>query len=180
MEAISKWLLHDDQKELFEILFALALNIVFLGLATLLLLALDWLLLALSLAKGSGILWIGIFGTAVLVSRIHGFFGINLYDHSNAYVISNLVVSSFLQMGWAAFASMAVQGFTDGMSVWIVGILYSVTFLSCFITFFAVSSFYRGTIYRLVGLPLALISFILFSMWPASGLWMFGWFFDLF
>lgn len=180
MEAISKWLLHEDQKDWFEILFAIVLNIVFLGLATLILLAFDRLSLALLFAKGYGVLWLLLFGTVIILTQIHRFFRINLYDHSDAFVISNLVMSCLLQIGWAAFAAQAVQNFTPGMSMWVVGISYTITFLSCLIAFFAVSSFYQGTIYRLISLPITIISFSVFSLWPASGRWLFGWFFELF
>lgn len=37
MVEISKWLTHDDQKDLFEVLFASTLNIIFLALIALLL-----------------------------------------------------------------------------------------------------------------------------------------------
>jgi hypothetical protein len=61
-----------------------------------------------------------------------------------------------------------------------VVILYLVGVLSCLIAFFAVSSFYQGHVYKLVSLPLALLSFIVFGVWPAGGRLMYGWFFELF
>jgi hypothetical protein len=180
MREIEKWLLHEDQKDLFEILVALALNILFLALIALLLWPLSLLGLAWGLAKAYGVLWLVIFGTAPLVNRFHHLLRMNLYDRSNAYVISNLAVSCFLQVGWSAFAALTVHGFIGGMPVWVVVVLYLVGILSCLAAFFAVSSFYQGTIYKFVSLPLALVSFLVFSVWPASGRAIYGWFFGLF
>jgi hypothetical protein len=168
MGAIASWLLHEDRKDLFEVLFALVLNILFLALISLLLWPLSLLRLAWDLAKDYGVLWIVIVVTTALVNRLQRLFRTNLYDRSNAYVISNLAVSCLLQVGWSAFAALTVHRFVDGVPVWTAIALYLVGALSCLITFFAVSSLYQGTIYKLVSLPLALVSFLVFSVWPAS------------
>jgi len=177
---ISKWLMHDDQKELFEVLVAATLNVVFLALIALLLWPLGKPMLAFRLAKGYAILWIVSFVTIVLVQRIYRFFHVDMYSHADAYVLSNLAISCFLQAGWSAFAALTVQSFIVSTPIWIVVTLYLVGVLSCLIAFFAVSSFYQGHIYKMVSLPLALVSFITFSTWPASGRVIYGWFFDLF
>jgi hypothetical protein len=177
---ISKWLLHDDQKELFEILFAATLNILFLALVALLLWPLGRPQLAFRLAKGYVVLWVNVYAAAVLVNRIQRFFGVNIDDHPDTYVVSNLAVSGFLQAGWSAFAALVVHSFAPGTPIWITLILYLVGVLSCLVAFFAVSSFYQGHIYKFVSLPLALISFIIFSVWPASGRVIYGWYFELF
>jgi hypothetical protein len=176
----SPWLLQDEQNDLFEALVALVLNLLLLVLAALLLWPLHRLPLALSLAKGSGMLWIVVCVVVVLVTRIQHLFRVNLYDHANAFVLSNLVVSCFLQAGWAAFAALAVRSVVPGLPVWGVTLLYLAGALSCLIAFFVVSSFFRGTLYKLVSLPLALAAFLVFSVWPASGHALYGWFFQLF
>jgi hypothetical protein len=177
---LGKWLLHDNQKALFEILVAGALNVVFLALIALLLWPLDRLPLALRLAKGYGVLWIAASVSIVLIHRIHRLLRVDLYTHADAYVLSNLAVSCLLQAGWAAFAALAVHSFTAGTSIWIVTGLYVAGLLSCLIAFYAVSSFYQGHIYKLASLPVTAVSFLVFSVWPASGGMMYGWFFDLF
>jgi len=179
MGEISKWLTHDDQKDLFEVLFAATLNILFLALIALLLWALGRPMLAFSLAKGYGLFWIVIFVTAALVNLIQRSFRVNIYDHSNAYVISNLIVTCLLQAGWSAFAAMTVHSFVAGAAIWIVVILYLVGILSCLTAFFAVTSFYQGHIYKLISLPLGLVIFIMFSLWPAGGRMIYGWLLDL-
>jgi hypothetical protein len=180
MGEISKWLMHEDQKDLFEVLFASTLNILFLALVALLLWPLGRHTLAFRLAKGYGLLWIVVYVTSVLVNLSQRLFRADMYTHADAYVISNLVVSCFLQAGWAAFAALAVQGFAADASVRVLIILYIIGGISCLISFFAVSSFYQGHIYKLVSLPLAFVGFIVFSVWPASGRAIYGWFFELF
>lgn len=178
-EAI-QWLIHEDQKDLFEFLVALGLNVLFLALSALLLWPLDRLMLAWSLARGHALLWIVILVTAGLLQAFQRFFRMNIYDRSNAYIGSALAVCCLLQVGWAAFATMAVQGFAGGEPVWLAVILYLVGGLSCLSAFFAVSSFYQGAVYKLISLPLALVSFLVFSLWPGSSGLLFGWFFQLF
>lgn len=180
MGEISKWLMHDDQAALWEILVASILNILFLALSSLLLWSLGRAVLALRLAKGYVVLWVVTFVSAGLVYRIQGLCRVNMYDHGNAYIISNLAVSCFLQAGWAAFAALTIHSFVAGTPVWMVVLLYLVGGLACLVAFFAVSSFYHGHIYKFVSLPLVLVSFIVFSVWPASGRFMYGWFFNLF
>jgi hypothetical protein len=173
MGEIIHWLIHDDQKGLYNFLFALALNILFLILAALLL----WLLgdptLAGRLAKGYGALWIVIVVVTILLGYTHRLFRVNLYDHANVYVISCLVVSGVVQAGWSAFAALAAHDSA------MAAVSYLVAFLSCYIAFVVITSFYQGVIYGIFNLPLALASFIVFSLWPASADLLYGWFFQL-
>ncbi len=177
MGVIIDWLMQDEQRDLYEFLVALVLNLLFLGLIALLLWPLGSLSLGWSLAKGYGLLWLLIFVTAMLLNGIHRFFRMNIYDRANAYILSTLAVSCLLQIGWAAFAALTVAGFAAGAPLWLAGILYVAGFLSCFIAFWDVSSTYSGQIYRLISLPLALASFLGFSLWPAGARLIFGWFF---
>jgi hypothetical protein len=166
---ISKWLMHDDQKLLFEILVAVVLNVIFLALVALLLWPLGKAMLALRLAKGYGLLWFLVYVTFLLLSHIQNLFRVNIYDRHWAFVISNLAVSCLLQVGWAVFAALAIHSFVAGSPVGIMVVVYAVGILSCLISFFAVSSFYQGQIYKIISLPLATISFGLFSVWAEVG-----------
>ncbi len=181
MGAFSKWLLQDEQKELFDILLALTLNIVFLGLLALLLWPLGRTLLALRLAKGYGLFWLVSYATVLLMIVCRRIFRMGLDSHFDAYVLSNLFVSGLLQAGWSAFAALTVHGFTGSTPGWPgVALLYFGGLLSCFIAFNIVSAFYGGSLYRRVNALLALVSYSLFSVWPASGRVLYGRLFDLF
>src|ERR1044072_2104200 len=99
MGEFAKWLLHEDQKELFDYLFAIVLNAVFLALTALLLWPLGRTMMAFRLARGYWSFWAIIIIAASLLAVVHRIFRIDLYSHSDAYVITGLVSSSFLQAG---------------------------------------------------------------------------------
>lgn len=179
MGEFSKWLLHEDRKELFEYLYANALMLVFLGLTALLLWPLGKVSAALALAKGFWVFWIVLIQTAVLLALFQRVFRVDLYDKYNTYVISGLVVGGVVQLGWSAYAALTARGAADGAGLGVGVALYAVGFVSCFVACACVSAFYTGAIYRYVNLPLAFAGFVLFSLWPAAARFLFGWFFEI-
>jgi hypothetical protein len=180
MGEFSKWLLHEDQKELFDYLYANVLSVVFLALSALLLWPLGRAMLAWQLTKGYWLFWIILILSAAVVLLFQRIFRVDMYSHFDAYLISGLVVSGFVQVGWSAFAAHTVHVFVAGTNAWVAVVLYAVCALSCFVAVAIVSAFYMGSLYRLVNLLLALVSFIVFSIWPAAGRSLYGWFFRLY
>ena len=180
MGEFSKWLLHEDQKEFFDYLFALVLNIVFVALTALLLWPLGRPILAWRLAKGYWIFWTVLIVTSALMVLAQRLFRMDLYERFNAYVISGLVVSGFIQLGWSAFVAPLVRSSVADSSVWVAIVLYGVGVISCYVASVIVGAYYMGGLYRMVNSALAIVSFILFSVWPRAGLTIYGWFFDLF
>lgn len=180
MKTLVDWLLLEDQKDLFEFLFALVLILLFLVLAAPLLWPLGRLPLVMELAQGYGSLWVVLWVTTALAGLLQRLFRVNLYDRSTAYVVAGLTLSGVLQVGWSAFAALTVHSFLTEASFWAAAILYLVGALSCLAAFFAVSSIYQGAIYKLVNLLLAGVSFLVFSVWPGSGGVLYGWLFWLF
>ena len=180
MGEFAKWLLHEDQKEFFDYLFAIVLNAVFLLLIALLLWPMGRATMALTLAKGYWIFWTAVIVTACVLALLQRIFRMNLYDHFHAYVITGLIFSGFVQVGWSAFVAPVVQNFVAGAPIWMAIILYGVGVVSCWIACVIVAAFYMGSIYRMVNLALALVSFIVFSVWPNAGGVMYGWLFNLF
>jgi hypothetical protein len=174
------WLVRDEQEGLFDLLFAIVQNILFLALAALLLWPAGRATMAFSFAKGYGLFWIALAVTAAALVLLRRIFRVDLHSHPDAYVNSALAVSCFLQAGWSAFAALSVQGFAASATVWTAVILYLVGAVSCYVAFNVVSLFYEGHIYKLVNLLLALVSFVVFSVWPAAGRAVYGWFFELF
>lgn len=180
MGEFSKWLLHENQKELFDYLFAIVLNAVFLVLIALVLWPLGRAAMAWQLAKAYWIFWTAVIVTACVLVLAQRIFRMDLYSHYDAYVITGLLVSGFVQVGWSAFTAPVIYNFVAGSSIWVAIILYLVGLLSCWIACVIVAAFYMGSIYRMVNLILAVISFIVFSVWPAAGGTVYGWFFALF
>jgi hypothetical protein len=180
MGEFSKWLLHEDQKELFDYLFAIVLNVVFLVLIALLLWPLGKAAMAFRFTKGYWYFWAILIVTSSLLVLAQRIFRMDLYSRSNAYVISALVVSGFIQVGWSAFAALVLSSSVAGAPIWMMIILYGIGVFSSYVASVVVSAFYLGTIYRMVNFTLAIISFIVFSIWPGAGAAIYGWFFDLF
>lgn len=179
MGDIAKWLLHDEQKELFELLFAVALNILFLALVALALWPLGRADVAFRFAQGYGIFWLVMDVAFLLLVLFRRILRVEMDTHFDAYVISALAVSSFLQACWSAFAAFTVHSFVAGASVLMTVLLYLFGVVSCYVAFVIVSSVYQGQIYKLINLPLALVSFIVFGVWPHAGRTAYGWFFIL-
>jgi hypothetical protein len=151
MGEFSKWLLHEDQKELFDYLFALVLNIVFLALMTLILWPLGSATFALHLAKGYWVFWTIVIVTSsgiVLVQRI---FRMDLYSHLNAYVISGLALSGFIQLGWSEFVELAIRNSILTMTVWMGVLLIVIGVISCYVAAVILGAYYVGGIYRMHG-----------------------------
>ena len=180
MGEFSRWLLHEDQKEVFNYLFAVVLNAVFLGVVALLLWPLGRAAAALSLFKGFWGFWTLLIITGSLTVLLQRLFRVDLDSRTDAYIISGLVVGGVIQAGWSAFAALVVRDAAAGASVWVALVLYLVGLLSCWVAFNAVSAFYVGSIYRMANLVIAAASFILFCLWPAAARVLFGWFFDFY
>lgn len=180
MKQIIDWLMEDEQAYLLEIVVALAVNLLFLALAALLLWPLGRAALAVSLAKGYVIFWLTVRATAGALDALHRAFRVNLYDHSDAYIISGLAVGGLMQAGWSAFAALAVGSFTADASAWAAVALYAVGALSCLAAFFVVSVFYQGHIYKFINIVLGPLTFALFAAWPSAARAAFGWYFNFF
>lgn len=180
MGEFGKWLLHEDRKELFDYLFAVALNAAFILLAALLLWPAGKAATALSLARGFWAFWTALIMVSALAALLQRLFRVDMDSHYDAYVISGLAVSGVLQAGWSAFAALTVGGSAGGAPAWAAAALYFVGLLSCWVAFNIVAAYYPGSIYRTVNLVVAAASFALFCVWPAAGRALFGWFFDFY
>lgn len=179
MGSIIAWLLDDKQANLFELLVALGLNVLLLLLSTLVLWPLDRLRLAADLARGYGVLWLALLVTTGLLVGIQHLFRLNPYEHVNAYVLSALLFSCCLQVGWAAFAALTVRNYAADAAIWTGVLVHLVGGLSCLGAFFVVGAIYQGAIYRLVSLPVTVVGFLIFSVWPGSARMLYGWFLQL-
>ena len=168
MGQFGKWLLREEQKELFDYLFAIVLNAVFLVLVALVLWPLGRAGMAWRFTKAYWMFWAAVIVVASLVAGAHRIFRMDLDSHGNAYVITGLVTGGFLQVGWAAYAAPIVHDAVVGAPVWVALVLYVISLVSCWVASVIVAAFYLGTLYRMVNLALALASFIVFSIWPTA------------
>ena len=168
MRQFGKWLLREEQKELFDYLFAIVLNAVFLVVIALLLWPLGRVGLVWRLTKAYWMFWAAVIVIASLVAFAQRIFRMDLDSHANAYVITGLVTGGFLQVGWAAYVAPIIHDAVVDGSVWVAIVLYAISLVSCWVASVIVAAFYLGTLYRMVNLALALVSFIVFSVWPTA------------
>lgn len=180
MGQFAKWLLHEDQKEFFDYVFAVVLNAVFLILIALLLWPLGRAAMAWRLTKAYWIFWSAVIAISCILVLAQRVFKMNLYDRSHAYIVSGLAVSAFLQVGWSAYAAPVIHNSASDASMWVTIILYFFGFISAYVAAVIVGAFYMGGLYRLVNSALAILSFAVFSIWPNVGSAMYGWFFNIF
>lgn len=180
MGQFAKWLLHEDQKEFFDYVFAVVLNAFFLGLIALLLWPLGRAALAWRLTKAYWVFWAAVIAVSCILALAQRIFKMDLYSRSDAYIITGLAVSAFLQAGWSAYAAPIIRGSTADASLPMMIILYVAGAVSAYVAAVIVGAFYMGGLYRLVNSALALLSFAVFSVWPSVGLAIYGWFFSIF
>lgn len=180
MGQFAKWLLHEDQKEFFDYLVALVLNTVFLLLIALLLWPLGKAALAWKLTKAYWVFWTAVIAVSCVLALAQRVFKLDLYSRSNAYIIAGLAVSAFLQIGWSAYAAPVIDSSVADTSVWVMIILYVIGGVSAYVASVIVGAFYMGGLYRMVNAALAFLSFAVFSVWPAAGSALYGWFFNIF
>ena len=170
----------DDRREATEGLITLGLNMLFLALTALLFWPLDKAALALLWAKGYAVYWLAVGMSVLLLSLLERLFRVDIDTHYKVYVGLNLVVSAVLVVGWSAFGALAVGRAATGSTVWLAGVLYLVGGLASYVAFIVEMAFYKGGLYKVVTLPLALVSYLLFAVWPTVGWTLYGWFFEFF
>jgi len=56
--------------------------------------------------------------TACVLALLQRIFRMNLYDHFDAHVITGLIFSGFVQIGWSAFAAPVIHEFAAGTPIW--------------------------------------------------------------
>lgn len=173
-------LIQDAPIEALDFVVVFVFNLLFLGLAALALWPLGMAPLAARLAKGYALLWPAVAFSSVALGMVQAILRVNLYDHPNAFLYSNLTASALVLSCWTAFAALAVWGFAAAATFGTAALLYAVGFLASFVAWKVVCAVYRGELYQVVNLPVALLGFLLFALWPAAARALFGWFFDLF
>lgn len=166
--------------EVWQVIVALALSLLLPAVAALALWPAGRAALALSLFKGLCLFWLIVLVVYVVAELIQRRLRVDLYSHPDAFVISNLLVSGVLMVGWTAFAALAVRDSAAGANAWLAAGLYFLGLLSGVVACQVLGSFYSGHIYKFACLMLACAGFLLFALWPAAARGAFGWLFRIF
>jgi hypothetical protein len=181
MRELSKWLLRDEQRDFFDYLFALVLNLLFVALVGLVLWPIGSFKTAIQLAKGYWVFWSVVITCAVLMALIARMLRIEQRPSFwDAYLILILAVTVILQAGWAAFAALALLNSGAGSGIGVHAAFYVIGLVSCYVAYVIVSALFKVNRFRLANLIMALVGYIVFIVWPESARAMYGWFFTLF
>lgn len=175
-----KHLLDRASTEAWQVIVAVALCLVFPALAALALWPAGEAGVGLRLFKGLWVYWLVVPVVFVAAAWAYRRLRVDLYSHPDAYVVSNVVVSGLLMLGWSAFAALVAREAAAGAGLWLAGGLYLTGLLSCVVACQVVGSFYSGHVYKFASLLAGCAGFALFAAWPAAGRAAFGRFFNLF
>lgn len=173
-------LIQDAPVEALDFVVVFVFNVLFVGLAALALWGLGVTPLAARLAKAYAVLWGAAAFAHMALSMLQSILRINMYDHPDGFVYSNLAVCFLLLPAWTAYAALEVRAFADGASFWTAALLYFIGFVASFVAWKAVCAFFRGYVYQAVNLPVALVGYVLFAAWPPAARTLYGWLFELF
>lgn len=166
--------------EVWQTIVAVALCLLFPPLVALALWPAGRAALGLLLLKGFCVFWLVVLVAHSLLTAIHNRLRVDLYSHPNAFVVSNVLASGILMLGWTAFAALAARDSAAGAGPWLAGALYSAGFLSGVVACQVLGSLFSGHIYKFSCLVLACVGFPPFAAWPGAARAVSGWFFDLF
>lgn len=159
--------------------FLLAALAVAFAAVTLLLWPLGRLPLALSLVKGFGVFYLTVWVIFLLTVMVMRWFRIDDDSRFDAYLLGNLAAGAVPLLGWTAFAALTVRGAAADAALPAAALLWLVGLFTCWLGYGVVATYYSGSFYKTINLPLAAAGFLLFGAWPAAGRVLFGWFFRL-
>ena len=166
--------------EAWQVIVAVALCVLFPAVAALSLWPAGRAASGLRLLKGFCVLWLVVLVVHTLLVFIQKRLRVDMYSRPDAFVVSNLLVSGVLMLGWTAFAAPAARESAAGAGAWLACALYAFGFLSGVVACQVLGSFYSGHIYKFACLLLACAGFPVFAVWPSAAHAAFGWFFDRF
>jgi hypothetical protein len=175
--SILKHLLDRASAEAWQVIVAVVLCLLLPGLAALALWPAGMAGVGLRLLKGFAVFWLVVFVVYVLAAWVQRRLRVDLYSHPDAFVVSNLLVSGMLMVGWTAFAALVAREAAAVAGLWLACVLYLTGLLSGVVAGQVLGSFYNGQVYKFACLLVACAGFILFAVWPAAGRAAFGWLF---
>jgi hypothetical protein len=170
-----KLMLDRASAEAWQVIVAVVLCLLFPALVALALWPAGSAGVGLRLLKGFVVLWLAVFVVYALAAWIQRRLRVDLYSHPDAFVVSNLLVSGILMLGWTAFAALVIRDAAAVAGLWLAGVLYLTGLLSGVVACQVLGSFYSGQVYKFACLLVACAGFILFAVWPTPARAAFGW-----
>ena len=175
-----KWMLDRASAEAWQVIVAVALCLLLPALAAVVLWPAGEAGVGLRLLKGFGVFWVVVFVVYALAAWAQRRLRVDLYSRPDAFVVSNLLVSGVLMVGWTAFAALVTRDAAAFAGLWVACVLYLLGLLSGVVACQVLGSFYSGQVYKFACLLVACAGFALFAAWPAAARATFGRLFGLF
>jgi hypothetical protein len=155
----------EDVRELgWDLLAAVLVNSVFLGLGALVLWAMGKAGLAGRLGMGLLLFTVVVALSGWVSGIVQNLLRIESDPPSNAYLLMNVAVSGVLQLGWAWYAALAATRFAAGASPGIAVGVHAVGALSSFLSGTVVGAFYRGHLYKMINALLSIAGYGVFAV----------------
>lgn len=174
-----KWMLDRASAEAWQAIVAVVLCLLLPALAALVLWPAGMAGVGLALLKGFGLFWVVVSVLFVVALFVQRRLRVDMYSHPDAFVVSNLLVSGILMLGWTAFAALLMRDAAAVAGLWVACGLYLLGLLSGVVACQVLGSFYSGQVYKLACLLIACAGFALFAVWPAAARATFGRLFGL-
>jgi hypothetical protein len=159
--------MNDDAKSAIgDLLIALAICATFFLVAGILMWFAGQSVFFWQLAGGFVLFTLGVLAISLIGMLIQAAARINMYDRTNIYVGLNIVLSALPVLVWTAYAAHLASGAVNGFGMLSAAATHLVGFLSCYAAHTMVHSQFRGTIYALITLPIGLLGYVVFAVFP--------------
>lgn len=156
-----------------------ALALVWFGLGALMLWPFEQAALCGHFVKGYPLLVGALIGAMVVCLVVHRVFRMESDPASDAFVITNVLVSGLVQAGWAAFVALEVAGVTPGATLGLSVVAHFVGFVASYVTTATTGAFFQGGIYKTACIVVSAGAYVVFAIWPGAGRAVYGWFFGM-
>jgi hypothetical protein len=165
----------DTLENLGYVILAVLAFLVMVLLATLILGRIE---LAWALTKGFLLLWAFLFAEQAIQAFVQRVLRLSELEHWGL-VLFNLLLTLVLCLVWSAFVSLEVTRAVADIGWLGIGVLHGLGLIGAWLGFGAITGFFTGTLYRISGLVVSLLGYVVFAIFPNLAQGIFGWFFVL-
>lgn len=113
---------------------------------------------------GNLILWLILVVSILLVTSFCKIFRLSI-DH-NVPLLTNILIVVLVLLFSSCFIAWHTQSSFENLTLWKQRFLHVFGFLYAYLAFAVVTSFYTGNIFKILGLAVALISYLVFAFSP--------------
>jgi hypothetical protein len=153
------------------------LALVWFGLSALMLWPFGKAALSLHVLEGYPLYVAAVIAATVACMALHKIFRMESDPPRDPFTVTNLLVSAFVQTGWAAFVALTVRSFAPDTTTFATVVLHFIGFVASYVATATTSAFFQGSVYQNACVGISAVAYILFALWPALARAAYGWFF---